>query len=71
MRNHDDGLSQLADRNPQESAHLRRGGRIQVSNGLVRKDNGRFGDEDPGDGHTLLLTTRKLAGPVSQPLLQA
>ena len=42
-----------------------------MSNGLVRKDNGRFGDEDPGDGHTLLLTTRKLAGPVSQPLLQA
>ena len=43
---------------------------IEVPCGLVGKDDPRVDDQRPGDGHPLLLTARKLVGPVVRAVFQ-
>ena len=44
---------------------------VQVARGLIGKDDEGIIDQGAGDGHPLLLATRKLAGPVLSALYQA
>src|SRR6266566_2704940 len=46
----------------QQLNDLPRGGRIEVSRGLVREENPWIVDQRPGDRHPLLLAARKLVG---------
>src|SRR6266566_4930659 len=46
----------------QQLNDLPRGGRIEVSRGLIREKNPWVVDEGPGDRHPLLLAARKLVG---------
>src|SRR5487761_1379897 len=64
---HDDGLAQLVDR-PAEQ--LSSGPRVEVSGGLVGKDDLGTGDQRPGGGHPLLLAAGHLTGPMPEPVGQ-
>ena len=43
---------------------------VQVSGGLVGKDDVRAGDKGPGDAHPLLLAAGHLTGKVVEPVAQ-
>ena len=55
----------------EQAEDLGRRARVEVARRLVGQDQGRLGDERPGDGDALLLAAGQLAGPVADPVGQA
>ena len=57
MRDHDDRLTDLANRPLHEGEDRRTGGAVEVAGWLVCEHQGRFGNEGSGHSNALLLTT--------------
>src|SRR5208282_1873654 len=55
VRNHHDGLAQVAVQLPQHLQHQRRVFRVQAASGLVRQQDFWLVDDGPRDGHALLF----------------
>jgi hypothetical protein len=64
VRDHHDGLAQLAVQLVQQVQHLFAGGAVEVAGGLVGDDQRRVGHQGAGDGHALLLAAGQLVGVV-------
>ena len=71
MRHADDRHAHLDVDAPQQVHHLLRGDAVEGARGFVGKDDLRFVDQRPGDGHALLLAARHLVGHVLGPVAQS
>ena len=71
MGHHDDGLAVLAIEDLQEIEDLFGVVAVEVAGGLVAHQDGRIGDDGPGDGHTLLLPAGQLTGLVLRAVIEA
>ena len=70
VRDDDDRLPLRMDL-AEEREDLGRGGAVEVSRGLVRKQDLRLVEDRAGDGHALPLAARKLVRPVVDALREA
>jgi hypothetical protein len=71
VRDHDQRLAVVLDRLAEQRKDLAACPRVEVAGRLVREDDRRVGDQCPGDGDALLLTTGELGGPVLPPVGEA
>ena len=70
MGDHHNGLSELRTGTLDQPQHLGAGLAVKVAGGLVGQHNSRFGDQGPGDSHTLLLSARKIVRHIFQFIFQ-
>src|SRR6187455_362663 len=71
VRDHQDGLAQLADETLEQVQDLVRAPPVQVARGLVAEEEGGVGHDRARDGHALLLSARELARLVVGPAFEA